>query len=151
MPNWQFDVYCLQRSLADQILASGFQLPLLRVEWHGRVPGEAMQIVAPTVGVAWFSPIELGSRVTAKHGSPGARCDECGVYRWYPLRSEEMPPYRFSPMDDDVHVAASPEWFGDGMKAFRQVIFRRELAEMIIATNPRDFLIRELSLGSPIA
>jgi hypothetical protein len=55
-----------------------------------------------------------------------------------------MPPYRNAVIGDDVHVAASPEWFGDGHKAFRQIIMRRGLAEMIAAASPRDFRIREI-------
>ncbi len=149
VPNWQFDAYCLERALAEQVVASGFPLPLLPIEWHGQPPGDAMQIVAPTMGVAWFDPAELRARTIAKHGAAGASCDECGVWRWYPLLSEEMPPYRYAAMDDDVHVAASPEWFGDGHKAFRQVIVRRALAEMIVAACPRDFRIHEFATGSP--
>jgi hypothetical protein len=144
VPNWQFDAYCLERSLAEQAVASGFALPLLAIEWHGQSPGDAMQIVAPTVGVSWFDPEELRTRTIAKHGDAGTLCDECGVWRWYPLLSEEMPPYRNAALGDDVHVAASPEWFGDGHKAFRQIIVRRPLAEMIEAASPRDFRIQEI-------
>ena len=144
VPNWQFDAYCLDRSLATQAIASDFALPLRPVEWHGHSPGEAMQIVAPTVGVAWFDVQELRERTTAKHGGPGARCDECGVWRWYPLLAEEMPPYRFAPIGNDTHVVASPEWFGDGHQAFRQILVRRQLAELIVAASPRDFRIREI-------
>jgi hypothetical protein len=144
VPNWQFDAYCLERTLAEQAAASGFVLPLLPIEWHGQSPGEAMQILAPTIGVAWFDPDELRARTIAKHGAAGAQCDACGVWRWYPLLSEEMPPYRNAVIGDDVHVAASPEWFGDGHKAFRQIIMRRGLAEMIAAASPRDFRIREI-------
>jgi hypothetical protein len=52
-----------------------------------------MQIVAPTIGAAWFDPDDLRTRTIAKHGAAGAQCSECGVWRWYPLLSEEMPPY----------------------------------------------------------
>ena len=97
VPNWQFDAYCLESSLATQAVASNFALPLLPVEWHGQSPGEAMQIVAPTIGAAWFETQELRERTIAKHGGPGARCGECGVWRWYPLLAEEMPPYRYDP------------------------------------------------------
>jgi hypothetical protein len=36
-------------------------------------------------------------------------------------------------------VIASPEWFGDGHRSFRQVLVRRELAELISAASPKDF------------
>jgi hypothetical protein len=144
VPNWRFDAYCLQSSLAERAVASGFPLQLLPIEWHGQSPGDAMQIVAPTIGEAWFDPGELSTRTIAKHGAAGARCGECGIWRWYPLLSEEMPPYRYAAVGENVHVAASPEWFGDGHKAFRQIIIRRGLAEMIVAATPRDFRIREI-------
>jgi hypothetical protein len=146
VPNWRFDAYCLESSLAESAAAAGFRLPLLPVEWHGESLEDAVQIVAPTVGEAWFDAEELQERTIAKHGAAGARCDECGVWRWYPLLSQEMPPYRHGPMEDDVHVAASPEWFGDGHKAFRQIIVRRELAEMIAAASSPDFQLREIQL-----
>jgi hypothetical protein len=72
----------------------------------------------------------------------GARCDTCGVRRWYPPLHDEMPPCRFTP-DDDVDVAASPEWFGDGRKASREILIRRSLAEMIATASQAHFHIRE--------
>lgn len=144
VPNWQFDAYCLETSVADHAVASGYSLPLLPIEWHGQSPGDATQIVPPTVGSAWFDPEELRKRTIAKHGAAGAECHECGVWRWYPLLSEEMPPYRYATIGDDTHVAASPEWFGDGHQAFRQIVVRRGVADMIVAAGPRDFRIREI-------
>ena len=100
VPNWQFDVICLERSLADDVAARGLCLPLRPVEWHGVKPGEAVQVVAPTVGARWFDPDELRERTTAKHGASGARCEECGTWRWLPLASEEMPRYRSLSLPD---------------------------------------------------
>lgn len=57
-----------------------------------------------------------------------------------------MPPYRYAAMGSAVHVAASPEWFGDGCQAFRQIIVRRRLAEMMVEASPRDFRIQEIKL-----
>ncbi|MEU0091068.1 hypothetical protein [Kribbella sp. NPDC006257] len=48
----------------------------------------------------------------------------------------------------DTDIAASPEWFGDGWKAFREVLVRRELAELLVAESPRDFKIQEVP-GAP--
>jgi hypothetical protein len=144
VPYWHFDAFCLERSVAERAAEAGFALPLLPVDWHGAPPGDAMQIVPPVVGDLWFDKDELRARTSAKHGEAGARCDECGVWRWYPLLSGEMPPYRYAPIDG-VDVAASPEWFGDGMKAFRQIVVRRALAEFVVAASPRDFRIREIT------
>jgi hypothetical protein len=44
----------------------------------------------------------------------------------------------------DVDVAASPEWFGAGAKAFRQVLVRRELAQLIVDASPRDYRLQDV-------
>jgi hypothetical protein len=42
-------------------------------------------------------------------------------------------------------VAASPEWFGDGWNAFRQIVVRRELAHVIVDASPHDVCILEIA------
>ena len=89
----------------------------------------------------------LLSGMRASHGaqtSPGTRCDACATWRWYPLVHEDLPPIRSLPPFDECDVLASREWFGDGWKAFRQLVVRRGLAELIVAASPRDFRIVEL-------
>ena len=107
-----------------------------------------MQIVIPSVGERWFDPEELRAAATAMHGTDGARCDECGVWRWMPLAmGRSLPRLRITPPDsgDGVDIMASPEWFGDGWRASRQILVRRELAEEIAAASPRDFRVEEIS------
>ena len=60
------------------------------------------------------------------------------------------PPLLDVPGLDAVDVAASPEWFGDGLKAFRLLLFRRELADVLVAASPRDFEIVTPSVKSEI-
>ena len=62
-----------------------------------------------------------------------------------PLTKETLPPLRNAPAFEEFDVVASPEWFGDGWNAFRQILVRRELAAMIVAASPRDFRIVEPS------
>ena len=143
VPNWQFDVICLDGKLGARV-AKRFDVELLEVGWRGTSPGDAVQIVAPTVGDAWFDPDELRAATIARHGTDGARCSECGVWRWMPLDFTRLARLRISPALGDVDVAASPEWFGDGWQAFRQVLLRRPLAEMIAAASPRDFVVSEV-------
>ena len=100
VPNWRFDAFCLGSTVVEGARQAGFTLPVLPVEWHGPSPGDAMQIVPPVIGERWFDVDELRKLTTAKHGAAGARCDECGVWRWYPLLSEEMPPYRYASLDE---------------------------------------------------
>jgi hypothetical protein len=143
VPNWRFDAICLERSLAD-VAESLFKLNFLEVQWHGASPGEAKQILVPSTGDAWFDPDELREKTTARHGTAGATCPDCGTWRWMPLPFGSLPPLRIRPLLGDVDIAASPEWFGDGWKAFRQILVRRELAEIIAAASPRDFKVQEV-------
>lgn len=141
VPNWHFDGICLERSLAEQV-GSMFRLELLDVAWPTSPSHDARQIVVPTVGDAWFDHDELRAAAIAEHGTAGATCPVCGTWRWMPLDFDELPPLRIEPGLGDVDIAASPEWFGDGWKAFRQVLVRRELAELIARASPRDFRVR---------
>ena len=143
VPNWRFDVICCERSLADEA-ASRFDLDLRTIEWHATSPGEAAQIVVPTTGDSWFDPDELRDAVIARHGVAGATCPDCGVWRWMPLTFGSLPALRISPPLRDVAIAASPEWFGDGRRAFRQIVVRRELAELLAAASPRDFRVEAI-------
>jgi hypothetical protein len=43
----------------------------------------------------------------------------------------------------DFDVAASPEWFGDGWNSYRQILVRRELAELLAGASPRDFKVKD--------
>lgn len=146
VPNWQFDTICLERSLAEKA-ASLFRLELLPVEWPGTAPGDAMQIVIPTVGNSWFDSDELSAAAVAEHGAAGSRCSACRIWRWLPLSLASVA-LQIKPGLGDADIAASPEWFGDGWKAFREVLVRRELAELLVAESPRDFKIQEVP-GAP--
>jgi len=146
VPNWQYDVICLEKSVADEV-TSRFRLDVREVEWHPSSPGEAMHIVVPTIGEAWFNPDELREKAATHHpemSTAGATCPDCGVWRWVPLVCGMLPPLRITPTLGDVDIAASPEWFGAGCQAFRQILLRRELAELIVTASPRDFKIHEV-------
>jgi hypothetical protein len=141
-PYWRFDAICLEQSLADEV-AGKFRVSMLPVRWHGTAPGEASQIVVPSVGEAWFDSDGLREKAIERHGTAGATCPECGVWRWMPLTFGMLPPLKVE-LSDDVDIAASPEWFGDGWKAFRQILVRRELAELIAKASPRDFKVQKV-------
>ena len=100
-----------------------------------------MQIVVPSVREAWFDPDELRAKESEQHGTAGAACSDCGIWRWMPLTFGTLPPLRITPPLEGVDIAASPEWFGDGWSAYRQILVRRELAEFIAASSPRDFRV----------
>lgn len=143
VPNWRFDAICLAAELADEVGAR-FNVELVDVDWHGAAPGAAKQIVVSSVGAAWFDPAELRERAVAHHGTAGATCPECGVWRWMPLSFGDLPTPRIAATLGEFDIAASPEWFGAGWKAFRQIIVRRELAELIASASPKDFKVQAL-------
>ena len=60
-----------------------------------------------------------------------------------PLAFEQLPALQDIPGLEDVDIAASPEWFGDGMKSFRQILVRRKLAMLLVSGSPRDFTMVE--------
>ncbi len=153
MPNWMFDVLCVHRGFAEH-LAGAFRLRFRQVGWHPSSPGDAVQIDIPVVGDVWFDHRQLAERVAAEYGGTGARCDACGVWRWFPLgfapsgimgsAGNTLPPVRFPAGGDDHDIIASPEWWGDGLQAFRATLMRRELAEALVGASPRDFRIVEV-------
>lgn len=142
MPNWLSDVICLEGSIAREV-ERRFDVELRAVEWHHTPRGEAAQIVVPTVGDAWFDAAALTEATVAVHGEAGRRCEECGTWRWMPLPSEALPPHRRNTSWSGRDIIASPEWFGDGSKSFRQILVDRELAGFLAAASPRDFEVRE--------
>lgn len=144
IPNWQFDAICLEKSVAD-VVGGRFSVEMRAVDWRGASPGEAIQIVVPSVGEAWFDPDELREKAVAQHGSAGATCADCGTWRWMPLAFGMLPPLRITADLGEVDIAASPEWFGDGWSAYRQILVRRELAQLIASSSPKDFKVQEVS------
>jgi hypothetical protein len=148
MPNWLFDALCVERSLGER-LAKLFRVELREIQWRGNAPGDARQIMAPVIGDAWFDHDALGERLAEQHGNAGAACPACGVWRWLPLGFAPVPPMTdkiLPPLLDvpglqGVDIAASPEWFGDGLQAFRLILVRRVLAELVVGASPRDFRI----------
>jgi hypothetical protein len=139
VPNWQFDAICLSQPLAETV-RTGFDVELRRVDWRGHAGRPIFQIVVPSIGTEWFDAAELRSAAVLVHGVDGVRCGACGVWRWMPLASDTLPPRKID-LDaaTGVGVAASPEWFGDGMLAFRELRVRRDLAELLVEVSPRDF------------
>lgn len=145
-PNWQFDAICLANELADSI-AGRFGLVLREVRFPDGADAGAKQLVIPSTTRAWFRAEELTKKAIEVHGIAGKTCPDCGVWRWMPLGFDNLP--RIDGLDDLLSrseaVAASPEWFGDGWKAYRQIVVRRELGELIAKASPRDYKLHELS------
>ena len=144
VPYWIYDLICVDAGLAEK-LRGRFALDLRPVAWPAIPAGDAWQIVIPTVGQAWYDPDDLRRQTLARHQRTGARCPVCGTWKWLPLASELFLPLHITPPLADVDIAASPEWFGDSLSYFRKILVRRQLAEVIAAASPKDFLIREVT------
>ena len=61
-----------------------------------------------------------------------------------PLTFGLLPPVLPEALNSDVDAMASPEWFGDGCQSFRQVLFRRELAEVLASASVKDFKVQNV-------
>lgn len=144
VPNWRFDTVCLEGSIAERVMER-FQVELRDVQWKGESPGIARQIVIPSVGSAWFDREKLYELAIDRHGTAGVRCASCGTWRWMPLTYGLLPPVTSEVFRTDLDAIASPEWFGDGLQSFRQVLFRRELADLIATASRKDFKVQEVS------
>ena len=143
MPYWQYDIYCMSAEIAA-VVSSEFSVDLRPVRWRGESPGDAFQLVIPTIGESWFNHDLLRARLADKPGAPSERCPDCKVTRWRPGAFSEPPERAALDALGDVDVAASPEWFGVGFNSFRKSVMRRELAELLQSASPRDFYILEL-------
>lgn len=144
VPYWRYDTICMDGSLAAQV-SERFDVALRPVIWPKSSPVEAFQLVIPTIGEAWYDTDELTEGAIARHGKhdrePGARCPDCHVYRWLPPGT--LPRIR-AHLSTEFPIAASPEWFGSGWEAYREVIVRRDLADLIAEASPRDFAVKAL-------
>lgn len=79
----------------------------------------------------------------ARHGVAGETCLSCGTWRWMPVPTSELPFVEDDAALGGVDAASSPEWFGAGHQSYRQMIFRRELAELLAEASPKDFKVLE--------
>ncbi|QIG39395.1 hypothetical protein G5T42_07785 [Microbacterium sp. 4R-513] len=142
VPYWHYDSPCVGEKAADAIRGR-FAVELREVQWHASSPGRAFQILIPVVGERWFAPEGLEKKGLEHHGRAGAQCADCGVWRWVPLDFGILPPMIDPGILAGHDVAASPEWFGDGLMAFRQWLMNPELAAIIAEASPRDFVVKK--------
>lgn len=140
VPNWQFDVICVAEEVADDAKEL-FNLEWLDVAWvkHGDL---AKQIRFETYGDEWFSPGELKASAESLHGRAGSRCQVCGKWKWMPLEFGTLPRLAIDLTNASYEALASPEWFGDGMMAYRQLLLSERFADFLVSASPKDFGIK---------
>jgi hypothetical protein len=68
VPNWQFDAYCVERSLAEEI-AARFGVRLRNVGWPRGGNGDVMQTVPTVVGDPWYDDSSLASAAATRHST----------------------------------------------------------------------------------
>ncbi|MDF1605809.1 hypothetical protein [Nocardioides sp. YIM 152315] len=143
VPNWQFDVYCLAQDLAEEAqrrFRGGTSLGCL--DRSGTIG--ASQIVIESSTGPCFRSADLERLIGQIHEVSSTTCTACGTTRWMPVGMDALPLPSESILDGNLLVVASPEWFGAGMQSFRQILWRRDVAEFLVAISPKDFKIQEI-------
>ncbi len=144
VPNWQFDVYCMAQPIA-MAAQEQFAIGLRPVASVGQVALGASQVVIDSSDAPWFSPDHLKRVISPIHGEAFETCSDCGVTRWLPVGMEVLPPPPELVLAAEPPVVASPEWFGAGKRSFRQILWRRDVAQFLLMSSPKDFKIQELA------
>lgn len=105
---------------------------------------DAVQVVIDSSQDKWFLPGELDKLISPIHGVASEECAVCGIVRWMPVGMDILPPPPVEVLASEPPVVASPEWFGAGYQSFRQVVWRRDVADFMLSVGPKDFRIQEL-------
>lgn len=142
VPNWQFDVFCLDTDIAERA-ARAFDLEFSPVVAPTGEDYEARQVIIRSTTQAWFDPDEIERLIAPVHGIGSDTCATCGRRRWMPVGMDILPAPPSSVVDAQPPVVASPEWFGAGFQSFRQILWRRDVADFLVGEAPRDFRIQE--------
>lgn len=102
---------------------------------------DASQIVIPTTSAPWFDPVAPDRLIAPIHPEISETCPACGITRWMPVGMDVLPLPSADLLADESPVVASPGWFGAGKQSFSQILWRRDLAEFLVASSPKDFTI----------
>lgn len=142
VPHWQSDAYCLEESLRDR--GENLGLVFREVASPSGDLLDAVQVMIQPSEREWFDPAQLTRRIESVHSVAGEACPACGVWKWMPVGMDILPPPPPSLLADTPPVIASPEWFGAGYASFRQIVWRRDVAEFLIDSGPKDFRLQEI-------
>lgn len=150
MPNWLFDVVCVSGQTAADI-AQRFSVDLGEVHKPRKGPTGVQQILPALTVDPWRRPQDLAAAVRTRHSEyygdrTGSTCATCDRWKWLPI-SEHEAPMIASALNSTSDVIASPEVFGDGLKAFRHLLFRRPLGETLVAVSPRNWALVEVEVN----
>jgi hypothetical protein len=143
VPNWQFDVYCLAQAHA-RVAVERFEVSLRPVMSPEGQMIKANQVTVRSSPKPWFDPAVLTTRIEPVHGMAYETCSDCLVTRWMPVGMDTLPRPTDSIFAEEPAVVASPEWFGAGKQSFRQILWRRDVADYLVSVAPKDFRVQEI-------
>lgn len=106
VPNWQFDAYCMEQSVADAVQKQ-FGVELRPVASVGQSWLNASQALIESSPGPWFNPDDLERVIAPIHGHAFETCPDCGVKRWMPVGMDVLP----APVDSILEagpVVAAP-------------------------------------------
>lgn len=135
LPNWRFDAPCVRAADARPIIER-FGLRVLPVLTPRSAETAFVQLLPDVAPERWWDSADLEAVTVARHGSAGASCTVCGVWRWMPVLPADLPTPTITATVGS-HLVASQEWFGDGKRASRDLRYSEALAEALVALNPR--------------
>ena len=149
MPNWRFDVVGVSERVADDI-STRFDVEMRAVHKPRTGPTGAQQLLPALTAEPWHREDELGAAVLLRHtkhsgNRTGSTCETCGRWKWLPISEHEASISR-NAIDGGADLIASPETFGDGLKSFRHLLFRRPLGEVLVAACPRNWTLVEVEV-----
>lgn len=149
IPNWRYDSVCVSGSLAEQ-LREHFDVQMRDVHKPRHGATGVQQLIPSISERPWYAKRALSKVVLGRHSKDGDRqtgslCPACGNFKWLPVNEDEVTINPES-LETDADVVASCELFGAGKRSFRHVLFRRDLAELLVEANPRTFSIREVEM-----
>lgn len=144
MPNWIFDAICVSADVATEI-SERFSIASREVHKPRQSVTGVVQLLPAVTEELWYDPDRLSTAVRARHREydgdrVGTRCSACSRWKWLPV-SEGEAPIQPSSLNAESDLIASPEVFGDGLSAFRHLLFRKPLAEILVAANPRTWSV----------
>jgi hypothetical protein len=101
-------------------------------------------------GALWF-PGRPGA-VLARHREfegerTGARCRKCDIWRWLPISRGEVPIDQ-AMLSGGGPVLGSKEFSGDGHQSFRHLVFRRDLADILVVAYPKVWRPHDIQVGA---
>jgi len=143
MPNWSFDVVCVSAAVAE-IVSAGYRVRLGDVHRPKTGPTGVKQLIPVVTPANWYDDTLLETVIPGKHphdDAAGSTCSSCARWRWLPVLEGDVPIRSAALAGVRSDVIASPEWFGSGWSSMRHLLFRRELASVLVGANPKHWSI----------